>query len=118
MPGITKEFIEKEIKKGIEKLGVKCKLTPIVYVPPVFIEPKERIVQIFKNNAMLVLKREPITEGSGPWSDMWMFIDRGIPAVNFGCDGGNMHDKNEYVEIKSMIDVTKLYSLTALDFLR
>jgi len=49
---------------------------------------------------------------------MWMFIEKGIPAVNFGCDGEGMHDKNEYVEIKSVIDVTKIYSLTALEFLK
>jgi acetylornithine deacetylase/succinyl-diaminopimelate desuccinylase-like protein len=29
-----------------------------------------------------------------------------------------MHDKNEYVEIKSVIDVTKIYALTAFDFLK
>ena len=28
-----------------------------------------------------------------------------------------MHDKNEYVDIKSVINVTKIYALTALDFL-
>jgi len=28
-----------------------------------------------------------------------------------------MHDKNEYVELKSVIEVTKIYALTALDFL-
>jgi len=118
LPGVTKEFVEKEIKKRINKLGVKYKLTPIVYVPAVFIEPEERIVQILKSNAKKMLKREPITEGAGPWSDMWMFIGRGIPAVNFGCDGKGFHDKNEYVEIKSVIDVTKIYALTALDFLK
>ena len=118
LPGITKEFMEKEIRKKIDKLGVKYKLTPIVYVPPVFVKPKEAIVQILKNNAKKILKKTPTTAGSGPWSDMWMFIEKGIPAVNFGCDGEGMHDKNEYVEIKSVIDVTKIYSLTALDFLK
>jgi acetylornithine deacetylase/succinyl-diaminopimelate desuccinylase-like protein len=29
-----------------------------------------------------------------------------------------MHDKNEYIEIKSVIDVTKIYALTAFDFLK
>ena len=118
LPGITKEFMEKEIKKKINKLDVKYKLTPIVYVPPVFVNSREAIVQILKNNTKQILKKIPITEGSGPWSDMWMFIEKGIPAVNFGCDGEGMHDKNEYVEIKSVIDVTKIYSLTALDFLK
>ncbi len=118
LPGITKEFMEREIREKLDKLGVKYKLIPIVYVPPVFINPEEPIVRILKNNAKNILKKEPIAEGSGPWSDMWMFIEKGIPAVNFGCDGEGMHDKNEYVEIKSVIDVTKIYSLTALDFLK
>jgi len=112
LPGVTKEFIEKRIKEKLNKLGVNYKLTSIVYVPSVFIEPKEPIVQILKNNAKRILKREPITEGAGPWSDMWMFIEKGIPAVNFGCDGGGMHDKNEYVEIKSVVEVTKSAHLT------
>lgn len=117
LPGITKEFMEKEIKKQLDKFGVKYKITPIVYVPSVFIKPTELIFQILKDNTKKILNKEPIAEGSGPWSDMWMFIDKGIPAVNFGCDGKGVHDKNEYVEIQSVIDVTKIYTLTALDFL-
>ncbi len=117
LPGITKEFIEKEIKNKLDKLGIKYKLTPIIYVPSVFIKPTEPIVQILKKNTQQILKKEPISEGAGPWSDMWMFIEKGIPCVNFGCDGKGMHDKNEYVEIQSVIDVTKIYALTALDFL-
>jgi len=45
-------------------------------------------------------------------------MEKVIPAVDFGCNGEGMHDKNEYVEIKSAIDVTKIYSLTAFDFLK
>ncbi len=116
LPGITKEYMEKEIKKRIDKLKIKYKLTPIVYVPPSFIKPSEPIAKILKNNVKKILNKEPMIEGSGPWSDMWMFIQKGIPAINFGCDGGGVHDKNEYVEIKSLIDITKIYALTAMDF--
>ena len=118
LPGITKEFMEKEIRRKIDNLGIKYKLTPVVYVPASFISLKKVIIQILRDNTKQILKNEPIAEGAGPWSDMWMFIEKGIPAVNFGCDGGGMHDKNEYVEIKSVIDVTKIYTLTALDFLK
>ena len=118
LPGISKEYMEKEIKERLDKLEIKYKLTPIVYVPAVFVKPIELIVQILKNNTKKILKRELITEGSGPWSDMWMFIERRIPAVNFGCDGIGVHDKNECVEIKSIVNVTKIYALTAFDFLK
>lgn len=118
LPGVIKEYMEKEIKKRIDKLGVKYKLTPIVYVPAAFVKPTDPIAETLKNNTEQILKKELITEGSGPWSDMWMFIEKGIPAVNFGCDGKGFHGKNEYVEIKSVVDVTKIYALTALDFLK
>lgn len=118
LPGITKEVIEKEVRKKLNKTGIKYKLTPISYIPAVFTQPKEPIVQILKRNAKQILGREPVIEGAGPWSDMWMFREKGIPAVNFGCDGGGAHDKNEYVKIKSVIDITKIYSLTAVDFLK
>ncbi|MBU4369613.1 ArgE/DapE family deacylase [Patescibacteria group bacterium] len=118
LPGVTQKYIEEKIKKRIDKLGVNYRLIPIIYVPAVFVKPKEPIVQILKNNTKEVLNKEPIIEGSGPWCDMWMFIKKGIPAVNFGCDGEGMHDQNEYVVIKSVIEVTKIYALTALEFLK
>lgn len=118
LPGITREFMEKEIKRKLNKLDIKYRLIPIVYVPAVFINPDEAVVKILNNNTKEILDRKPIAEGAGPWSDMWMFIEKGIPAVNFGCDGEGTHDKNEYVEIKSVIDVAKIYALTAFDFLK
>lgn len=118
LPGVTKDYMEKEIKKRLDRLKIKYKLTPIVYVPPVFINPKEKIVQIIKENAKKILKKELFIGESGPWSDMWMFVEKGIPTLNFGCEGGGMHDKNEYVEVKSVIDVTKIYALIAFDFLK
>jgi len=118
LPGVTKEYLEKEIKKKLNKSGVKYRLTPIGYVLPVFIKPTEKIVSILKDNVNKILNKKVISEGAGPWSDMWMFIEKGIPAVNFGCKGKGMHDKNEYVEIKSVIDTTKIYALTTFDFLK
>jgi len=118
LPGVTKEYMEKEIKKELDKLGVKYRLTPIVYVPAVFIKPTENIVKILKDNTKRALNKKLITEGAGPWSDIWIFIEKGIPAVNFGCEGKGTHDKNEYVEIRSVIEVTKIYALTAFDFLK
>lgn len=118
LPGITEEFMKKEIKKRIDKTKIKYKLTSIIYVPAVFIEPTEHLVKILKNNVNKILNKEPVVEGSGPWSDMWMFIKRGIPTVNFGCDGGGLHSKNEYVKIESVVNVTKIYALTAFDYLK
>ncbi|MGB2631621.1 MAG: ArgE/DapE family deacylase [Minisyncoccales bacterium] len=117
MPGVSQEYIEKEINNKLNDLGISYILTPVIYVPSTFIDPREKIVEIIQKNTREVMGFEPIAEGSGPWSDMWMFVDKGIPAVNFGPDGGGVYDKNEYVEIESVINTTKIYALTALDFL-
>lgn len=118
LPGITKEYIESQIKEKLDRLGINYKLTPIIYVPPAVIDKKESLVQILRQNAKKILDKEPVLEGSGPWCDMWMFASRGMPAVNFGCSGNGMHGKDEYVEIHSVIETTKIYALTAFDFLQ
>lgn len=117
MPGLTQEMIENKIREALDKTGVNYSLMPVVYVPPAIVDPREAIVTIIKNSAKKIIGSTLRTEGSGPWSDMWMFIEKGIPAINFGPNGGGIHDKNEFVEIKSLIDVTKIYALTAVDFL-
>lgn len=117
LPGISQRFIENKIRAELKKIGSKHKLMPIIYVPSVFIKRNEPIARILQGNAEKILNRKLFSEGSGPWSDMWMFIKNGIPAINFGCRGEGMHGKNEYVEIKSLVEVTKIYALTAIDFL-
>ena len=118
LPGIDKKFMENQIKDRLEALDIDYKLTSIVYVPAAVVDEKEEIVQLLQKNAKLILNKELIAEGSGPWSDMWMFIKEGIPTVNFGCQGEGMHGKDEYVEIESVLEVTKIYALTAFDFLK
>lgn len=118
LPGVAKEYMEDQIKEKLDQLEINYKLTPLVYVPSAVVDKNEKIVQILSKNATQILKKEPVLEGSGPWSDTWMFIQKGIPAVNFGCRGNGLHGKDEYVEIDSVIEVTKIYALTALDFLQ
>lgn len=44
------------------------------------------------------------------------FIAHNIPAVAYGPRGGHMHAADEYVEINSVIDVTKILALSILDW--
>lgn len=117
LPGVDDRFMEKGIRAKLDKLGIDYKLTKIIYVPPAVVDKNQPLVQIVRKNAKAVLGKEPILEGSGPWSDLWMFVEKGIPAINFGCRGGGLHAPDEYVEIKSVIDITKVYALSAIDFL-
>jgi acetylornithine deacetylase/succinyl-diaminopimelate desuccinylase family protein len=118
LPGVGRDYLESEIRKKLDKLKIKYRLIPIVYVPASFIKPEESIVKLLRQNTQEILHKDPSTGSAGPWSDMWIFVQKGIPAVNFGCDGEGIHDKNENVKLESVIAVTKIYALTALDFLQ
>ena len=47
-----------------------------------------------------------------------MFIEKGIPAINFGCMGSGSDKIDEFVYLKSLEETTKIYALTAIDFLK
>ena len=51
-------------------------------------------------------------------SDGSVFADAGIPVIWFGTDGLNFHAENEFVVIESILNVSKVYALTAMDFLK
>ena len=115
LPGVSKDFMEKTIKRILRNEGIKFKLSTILYVPA-SVKSGGSLVEIVVKNAFRIQGRKPKLGVAGPWSDAWLFIKRGIPAINFGCDGNGAHGKDEYVEIESMLDATKIYALTAVDY--
>lgn len=124
MPGQTKESIKKEILHCIEKLKqkdtqVKAEIQDLIFVPSVYISENEKIVKILKENVNFVLGRHPEIGPAGPWCDAHFLIKKGIPTIcGFGPDGENQHAVNEFVYINSIIQVCKIYSLTAFNFLK
>lgn len=124
MPGQTKKDVKKEILDCIERLKqkdtrIKIEIQDLMFVPSVYISKDEKIVKILEENANFVLGRKPETGPAGPWCDAHFLIKKGIPTIcGFGPDGKNQHATNEFVYVDSIIQVCKIYSLTAFDFLK
>jgi acetylornithine deacetylase/succinyl-diaminopimelate desuccinylase family protein len=124
MPGQTKEQVKSEILSCIEKLKIKnsklnIEIQDLMFVPSVYISKNEKIVKILENNAKLILGRKPEVGVAGSWCDAHFFINKGIPTIcGFGPDGDNFHGVNEFVYVDSIIQATKIYSLTAYDFIK
>ncbi len=55
-------------------------------------------------------------EPAGPACDLWHFIERGVPGISFGPEGGNIHAPNEWVSLKSMEQVLEIYRQFVLSF--
>jgi acetylornithine deacetylase/succinyl-diaminopimelate desuccinylase-like protein len=47
-----------------------------------------------------------------------MFITRGIPSIcGFGPNGAGVHAPDEYVELDSLLDTTRIYARAIVDYL-
>lgn len=124
MPGQNKKQVKQEILdciKSVKKSDpeIRARIKDLAFVPSVFIPPDEKIVKILRENASRVLKRTVKPGTTGTWCDAHFFIAKGILTISgFGPDGGNLHGLNEFVRVKSVIQASKIYALTAFDFLR
>lgn len=97
---------------------VVYEIKDLVYVPAIEIIKNEEVVERLLSNATEVLKRKPKIAGAGPWNDAWMLVTRDIPTVaGFGPDGGNAHAADEFVDLASLKDVTKIYARTVVEYL-
>ncbi len=120
MPGQTKIMVKKQILDCLEKTKQKSvQIQDLMFVPGVSISKNEKIVEILEKNAKLILGKKPKIALSPSSCDAHFFIKKNIPTIcGFGPNGDNFHGANEFVYTNSIIDVCKIYTLTAFDFLK
>jgi acetylornithine deacetylase/succinyl-diaminopimelate desuccinylase family protein len=115
-PQQIRELILEKLKPLRGK--IKFELEDLAKVPATKISPQEEIVQVLKKAAKEVLAKKPKIGGARPWDDSWMLIKKGIPTIaGFGPDGAGIHGQDEYVELKSVKQITEVFTRTAIEFL-
>lgn len=77
---------------------------------------KDPFIQMFKSNAETILAREVEIIGKAAGLDTRFAAAYGMPSFTFGPEGKNLHGIDEYVEIQSVIDCTKIMALSILDW--
>ncbi len=91
---------------------------PDAYFLPWTIEEDTDLVQSLKRGSKDILGKEMQTTYFRSESDANHIAPRlKIPTVLFGPDGANFHASDEYVEIDTMVDTTRIMLYTALDLL-
>lgn len=119
LPGNTADEIETLIHACLQPIpGLDYRLDRLLYVPAVEIPPTHDLIQILTHHTAAITGTLPTTLGCGPWNDGWMFITRGIPAIcGFGPNGSGVHGADEYVELDSLIDTTRIFVRAIVDYL-
>jgi len=79
--------------------------------------PKNSFVQILKNNASEVLKKEIPLVASGQGSVGNVVSKLEIPIVNaFGVDSDNVHAPNEWININTIPEIFEIYRKSLIEF--
>ncbi len=98
--------------------GLDYTLDRLIFVPAVEISPESEIVTPLVARTTEITGQAPTMLGCGPWNDGWMFITRGIPSIcGFGPNGAGVHAPDEYVELDSLLDTTRIYARAIVDYL-
>ena len=112
MPGETREQIDRDFFDWLHSIELPVKpdvVFPIRWLPGSSLDSGDSLVRELSATAAEILGNPPPVAGIEGPCDMFVFQQVfGIPAVLWGARGGNTHNADEYVEIDSMIDATKV----------
>lgn len=121
VPGETIETALEDLEQLAEKLKLASRFEIDNISPsynPVLQSREEKIFEILGENYELVLGSKPEFGFVKSIMDANVFVNQGnIPTLVFGPRGEGAHESEEYVNIESLLSVTKIYLGIVLDFL-
>jgi succinyl-diaminopimelate desuccinylase len=116
-PGEKTDYVENTIRRLISEAGLGIDVEAFGKNQPYVTSPKEKIVSDATRNVRTVVGQPAVVGISIGGTDQWRFRKRGIPSVKYGPEAHNMGAANEYVAAKELVDVTKVHTGIAMDFL-
>ena len=84
---------------------------------PNYTGPKERIVQLMTQNVNAIVKDRALLAVAIGASDQWRFRAKGVPSARYGPAPHSMGGNDEYIYIKELLNVARVHSATAIDYL-
>ena len=104
-----KTIIERELSKILQEImpdaqySVKTGIGSYMYT-----DKRSSLIQAFKEALKIHGYKPEIIEGAGA-TDSRYFTLYGVEAIDFGPNGANIHGDNEYVDVKSLQILPKIY---------
>lgn len=123
VPGESNETLNKELHAILDPIVRKdpdfnYTITTVLERNPFEVSPDSDIVQTVSAAAQEVTGRPPVQRGEPFWTDAALMLEKGIPGLLFGVDGGGAHAATEWVDLASLERVTRILSATATNFCR
>jgi acetylornithine deacetylase len=122
-PNITMSEARRELKMIFENLRAQypdygLEFETYVSVPGAEISPEHEMVGAIESSHRAVIGELPQRDTVLWSSDASVLTRYGIPTVNYGPSSGPRDAEGEKVRIKTLVDITKIYALTAAELCR
>jgi acetylornithine deacetylase/succinyl-diaminopimelate desuccinylase-like protein len=102
-----------DMKKKYPEYGLE--FDTYVSVPGASIDENHEMVQAIERNHRGVVGSAPERDTVLWCSDASTLSRHGVPTVNYGPSSGPRDEQGEKVAIKTLVDITKIYALTAAE---
>lgn len=117
----TAEMVEEQLRSILNRLAAtvadfRFDLRMTFQRSPFYIAPDHSFVDLVGKHAKLVTGESPVIRAETYWTDMALLADVGIPGVVWGPNGFGLHAKTEWVEIRSLHQLTESFVAIAADF--
>lgn len=123
IPGETPEFVMSELTEILDRLvgtvpEFNYDLELGLVRQPFETDENSAIAQTVLRHAESVLGKKPNLRAEPFWTDASLLDQAGIPCLLFGADGAGPHSANEWVDVKSVQQLTEVLTGVLTDFCR
>ncbi len=123
LPGETEESVLDELNRMLQKLedtepGFNATIEPVIWRDPYEIRRERPIVKHIEAAANRILGKPSDIIGHTWWEDSAIFGKAGIDTVIIGPKGGGIHEAEEWVELRSVSELSEILYQCAVEFCR
>jgi len=121
LPGENIDKVIKEIESILSQLSenddkFKASFRTVVYRNSYEISPEAPIVKLVTQATTKTLGNSPNFIGHNWWEDSALLAEAGMETVILGPVGDGIHTNEEWVDIQSVVDLSKILTQVAIDF--
>jgi acetylornithine deacetylase len=103
LPGETPAQVVDELRAVVREAGEEAEVRALLDRPPLTGAADSGVARCVRDAAAAVRGTPPAECGVAYWMDAAIFAAAGIPAVDYGPDGGGAHEAVEWVDIASLV---------------
>jgi len=109
LPGEMEQQVHEELDRVIRDAGEDAEVTIRTTRSAVSIAPDAPLAEAVRGAVRQVTGVTPPDAGAPYWMDSALFVEAGIPAVNYGPTGNGPHEAVEWVDLESVVACANAY---------